>query len=102
MESITIASVLEILSQFGMLGVLVFIWWYDQKTIAKTIAKYQEYIAEVMAKHQEDLQKVLDKYRDDMAEIRRMYENNVSLVRELRTVIHGQPGSNHHEHAGND
>ena len=58
MDSINLAALFEIFGSFGIVGLIVVLWWFDQKKIWK----------------------VLNQYKADMAEQRRMYENNVKLV----------------------
>lgn len=54
----SVHTIIKLLSEFGVIGVVLIMWWVDRK----------------------DLKKVLDQYRMDMAEIRQMYKNNVHLV----------------------
>jgi len=72
MESINLAGLFEIFGSFGIVGLIVVLWWFDQKKVWK----------------------VLNQYKADMAEQRRMYENNVKLVqgyeslaRDLKDVV---------------
>lgn len=58
MDAITPALILDIVKNFGAIGLLAFLWWMDRR----------------------DIRAILDQYRNDMAETRQMYKNNVHLV----------------------
>ena len=58
MEGINLAWLATVLKEFGIVGLVIILWWIDSKKIWK----------------------VLERYKSDMAEIRRMYEDNVTLV----------------------
>lgn len=64
MTTPAVISVLDILGQFGFPGLILYIWWMDNRRI----------------------QGILDTYKADMAEQRRMYESNVSLVKDYGSV----------------
>lgn len=51
-------TVLKVAAEFGLVGIVLIMWWIDRK----------------------DLRRVLDQYQNDMTEIRQMYKNNVHLV----------------------
>ena len=57
-------SVLKILGDFGTLGLVIFLWWSDNKR----------------------LYAILDQYKRDMSEQREMYKNNVKLVSAYETL----------------
>lgn len=58
MDQLGILSVLKILGDFGTVGLVIFLWWSDNKRIYA----------------------ILDQYKADMAEQREMYKNNTKLV----------------------
>lgn len=58
MESLSLSAFLQVASSFGPLGVIMLLWWWDQRRI----------------------QTILDQYARDQAENRKFYENNVILV----------------------
>ena len=64
MDTISLVGYLEVFKNFGLIGLIVVLWWIDQKKVYK----------------------ILDKYKTDMAEQRRMYESNVSLVKDYHSV----------------
>jgi allophanate hydrolase subunit 1 len=64
METINLAGLLEIFRAFGLVGVIVMIWYFDSKA----------------------LRKILERYKTDMAEQRKMYENNVKLVQSYQAL----------------
>lgn len=59
METVSISMIIELLRNFGPVGLVAIMWWVDRK----------------------DIRKILDKYRQDMDEMRDMYEANVILVK---------------------
>jgi hypothetical protein len=72
MDTINLAGLFEIFGSFGIVGLIVVLWWFDQKKVWK----------------------VLEQFKQDMAEQRRMYKNNVKLVqgyeslaRDLKDVV---------------
>ena len=64
MESITLGTVLKILGECGTIGLVVFLWWSDNRRIMT----------------------VLNQYKTDMGEQRKMYEANVSLCRDFASI----------------
>lgn len=64
MESFNLMSIIKILSDFGTVGLVIFLWWTDNKRIWA----------------------VLEQYRADMDEQREMYRSNVSLCRDFSSV----------------
>lgn len=64
MDQIGVMSVLKILGDFGTVGLVIFLWWSDNKRMWA----------------------VLDQYQRDMAEQRRMYEDNVKLVQAYEII----------------
>ena len=61
---VNLISVLKILSEFGVLGLVIFLWWSDNKRVWA----------------------VLSQYKSDMAEQREMYRANVSLCKDFSSV----------------
>lgn len=59
METIELIGLYKILADFGILGLVIFLWWLDSRKVYR----------------------ILDQYKHDMDEQRRMYEKNVSLVK---------------------
>jgi hypothetical protein len=69
METVSISMILEILRNFGPIGLIAVMWWVDTRNTRKIIDENKRYNDEV-----------LTGYRKDIAEIREMYKNNVQLV----------------------
>jgi len=69
MEPVSAGLIIDILKNFGPIGLIAFMWWVDNRNIRKLIDENR---------HHND--NVLDGYKRDMLEIRRMYENNAHLV----------------------
>jgi len=64
METINLVGLFEVFKSFGVVGLVIVLWWVDSKKVYK----------------------ILEKYKADMAEQRRMYESNVSLVKDYQSV----------------
>jgi len=64
MEQFGILSVLKILGDFGTVGLVIFLWWSDNKRMWS----------------------VLEQYKKDMNEQREMYKNNVKLCKDFSDV----------------
>lgn len=64
MDQLGVLSVLKILGDFGTVGLVIFLWWSDNKRIWA----------------------VLDQYKRDMVEQREMYKSNVKLVKDYQTI----------------
>lgn len=75
MEAIGYYSALEPFAKLGVLGLVIFLWWYDNRQTRKIIAC-----------HKKDLSVILDRYENDMAEMREMYKNNVELVKDYKSI----------------
>lgn len=61
---LNVLGVLKILSDFGVLGLVIFLWWSDNKRVWA----------------------VLNQYKSDMIEQREMYRANVSLCKDFSSV----------------
>jgi len=75
MEPLGLMTIFELLSKFGLIGLIIFLWWYDQR-----IRDRQD------AKHRDDLDTILTRYDRDMLEVRGMYERNASLCRDYAEI----------------
>ncbi len=75
MESLNFASILKILGDFGTLGLVIFLWWQDNKRIWIVIESDRQ-----------KMKDILEQYSRDMAEQRKMYENNSSLCRDFAGI----------------
>jgi hypothetical protein len=64
MDSFSITSLLKIFGDFGLIGLVIFLWWFDNRRIKD----------------------VLEFYRKDMEEQRKMYETNVSLCKDFSRI----------------
>lgn len=69
METVSLTLLLDVLKNFGPIGLLAVMWWVDTRNTRKIMDENRKYNDEI-----------LTGYRRDMAEIRKMYENNVQLV----------------------
>lgn len=61
---LNVTALLKIVADFGLIGLVIFLWWYDNRNIERILAQYKR----------------------DMDELRKMYENNVSLCRDFAEV----------------
>lgn len=75
METIGYFSTLKLLGNFGVLGLVIFLWWYDNRQTRK-----------IVACHKKDLTEILGRYDDDMTEMQRMYKSNVDLVKDYKSI----------------
>ena len=71
METIGMLTIAKLFAAWGPIGLVVLIWYVDQKVIRTN-----------QSEHKKEIYCVLDRYKEDMAEMRRMYEKNVSLVKD--------------------
>lgn len=69
MDTLNIASLIQVLASFGPYGLVLLLWYFSTRDARRSRDEYKK-----------DMTLVLNRYKDDMAEIRRMYENNVRLV----------------------
>jgi hypothetical protein len=74
-EGVNLMVILEVISKYGTLGVLIIVWWTDRKQLR-----------EQNDQHKKDINAVLDRYKEDMVEQRKMYDGNVKLVKAYETV----------------
>lgn len=75
MDGIGFLKIIEVLSQFGLPGVLLVIWFYSDRARDRQLNAYRD-----------DMTRVLGGYKNDMGEIRRMYESNVALVKAYESI----------------
>ena len=64
MDSITLGGVLKVLADFGTVGLIIYLWWSDNRRIWA----------------------IMDQYKQDMGEQRKMYESNASLCRDFASI----------------
>ena len=64
MEQLNLAALVKIVGDVGMLGLILFLKWYDDRR----------------------MQRVLDRYKQDMDEQREMYKTNASLCRDYESI----------------
>lgn len=64
MDTVSLGSVIKLVGDFGMVGLVIFLWWSDNKRIWAVLAHYDQ----------------------DMAEQREMYKSNASLCRDFSTI----------------
>lgn len=75
MDSFSLSNILKLVGDFGLVGLIVFLWWSDNKRIW-----------EVIYQHKKDMATVMAQYQRDMAEQREMYKNNASLCRDFASI----------------
>jgi hypothetical protein len=75
MEAINLTGVLKIVSDFGILGLVIFMWWSDNKRIWNVIDQ-----------HKKDITIILERYQHDMTEQRDMYKEHDSLCRDFTAI----------------
>jgi hypothetical protein len=75
MDSFGISNILKIVSDFGLVGLVIFLWWSDNKRIWAVIDQ-----------HKKDMAAVMERYQRDMTEQREMYRANASLCRDFAGI----------------
>ncbi|NSW85489.1 MAG: hypothetical protein HPY84_04110 [Syntrophobacteraceae bacterium] len=75
MDGMTLDAILKIISNFGIPGMVLVIWYFSEKSHERTLKQYRE-----------DMMGQRMMYEDGMQEIRRMYENNVELVKNYASL----------------
>jgi hypothetical protein len=65
LDQLGVTSILKLLGDFGTVGLVIFLWWSDNKRIWS----------------------VLDQYKKDMAEQREMYQSSIQLVKNYETLV---------------
>jgi hypothetical protein len=75
MMDTTLASVMKIAGDLGLVALVVYMWWSDDKRIWMVIDQ-----------HKKDMAEVLERYQRDMAEQREMYRANASLCRDFTSI----------------
>jgi hypothetical protein len=71
----SLASVLKIAGDLGLVALVIYMWWSDGKRIWA-----------VMDEHKSEMSEVLAQYKQDMVEQREMYRSNASLCRDFSSV----------------
>jgi len=61
---LSLSMILKVVSELGILGLVIIMWWTDMKNIRT----------------------ILNQYKDDMKEMRQMYANNASLVKKYENL----------------
>jgi hypothetical protein len=71
MEQLGLEYLLKLVKEFGLPGMILLIWWLDQKSQSRMLSAYRE-----------DTKRILMSYKEDMATQRVMYDSNVVLVKQ--------------------
>jgi hypothetical protein len=64
MDSFSLTTLLKIFGDFGPIGLVIFLWWMDNRRITN----------------------ILELYKKDMNEQRKMYDANVSLCKDFASI----------------
>ena len=80
MEPLTLPVIFEIVKILGVIGLVILLWWFDQRSTAKIIEDHRVEQGKLLETYRADMKATLDSYREDMQEAREMYKNNVKLV----------------------
>lgn len=75
MEPFGLQSVLLILKEFGIPGLVLILWFLSMKSQNKMLDAYRE-----------DTSKTLSAYQADLLTVRQMYDNNVLLVKNYQEL----------------
>ena len=71
MDSLLFSHAFQLIKEFGLPGLILLIWWLDQKNQSRILTAYRE-----------DTQKALRNYKDDTNAQKVMYDNNIALVKQ--------------------
>ncbi|MBN1495927.1 MAG: hypothetical protein JXA07_04105 [Spirochaetes bacterium] len=75
METVGMMETIKVLGNFGVIGLLIFIWWVDSKRYAELLEVYRG-----------DVARLLSQYKEDTDKHWMMYEKNVSLVKDYEKI----------------
>jgi hypothetical protein len=64
MDSISLTSLLKIFGDYGLIGLVILLWWMDNRRIMN----------------------ILELYKKDMEEQRKMYQTNVDLCKDFASI----------------
>lgn len=64
MDTLSLSGILKVVADFGIVGLVIYLWWSDNRR----------------------LWTVMDQYKKDMDEQRKMYEANASLCRDFSSI----------------
>ena len=79
MEAIGVVSAIKILGNFGVIGLVIFIWWYDSRRYSQLLETYRG-----------DVTRILERMKKDTDKHWMMYEKNVSLVKDYALIADNQ------------
>jgi O-acetylhomoserine/O-acetylserine sulfhydrylase-like pyridoxal-dependent enzyme len=71
----SLAALTKLVADLGLVGLVIYMWWSDNKRIITTNEE-----------HKKDMAAVLTQYNKDMTEQREMYRSNVSLTRDFASI----------------
>jgi hypothetical protein len=83
---ISIANLTKIASDVGLLGLVVFFWWYDNRRIWVVFEANKADLVKQREYSKAETTAILAQYREDMVEQREMYRNNASLARDFASI----------------
>ena len=79
MEAFGMVSAIKILGNFGIVGLMILIWWVDSRRYAQLLETYRA-----------DVTRILEKMKEDTDKHWMMYEKNVSLVKDYSSIADNQ------------
>lgn len=74
-EGVSLEGIVKLVSNFGMPGLVMVLWYLSDKSHDQTLKQYREDILEQRRM-----------YEDGLKEVREMYERNVLLVKDYASV----------------
>ncbi len=77
MPEMSLKQILELVSAFGVPGIVLIIWWLSDKGYQRQMAEYRS----LLEQYRQDMAKEACRHDVALAEMRQMYENNVELVK---------------------
>jgi len=79
METIGMMSAVKVLGNFGIVGLVILIWWVDSRRYAELLETYRG-----------DVTRILERMKKDTDKHWMMYEKNVSLVKDYSVIADSQ------------
>jgi len=79
-------SVIDIVTKFGLPGLILLLWWANDRARAKDLKEWREDQAQNIKEWRDDVTKILAAYHEDATEARRFYDHNVKLVENYESI----------------
>lgn len=84
LQTLTLDQVGTLFNIFGLPGIIILIWWVDQRRMQQLQSDHKEQVSLILAQYKEDVQKISDYYNKNVELVER-YEK---LSDDLSDIIH--------------